>query len=281
MRSTFSDRALESLSKCSSESVEDTSTPSHRAAGFELDSAMKGQFTLSLREAQHFIRARLRCPESLLAYEHAVHTQSFLNHSTPSPAVATFAEQLIFAAQREILSWLQQTVHVPVRDAVGASRVIFSHDTSDQETAILELRRAPSSLLWQVDDAFSRLAIHCVARTFECPSFSRNVTAPSGDTIRTTCILHPNPLTRGTQTRRAMVRRPMHRRNSSTSTTASTGSVASSAAHAHVPAPITVGLLQHAVASIETPPSTEYELTDSADDLDDDGSAVIASDSDW
>ena len=40
---------------------------------------MKGQFTLSLREAQHFIRARLRCPESLLAYEHAVHTLSLIH----------------------------------------------------------------------------------------------------------------------------------------------------------------------------------------------------------
>ena len=38
-------------------------------------------------------------------------------------------------------------------------------------------------------------------------------------------------------------------------------------------------MLQHAVAGIDTPPSTEYELTDSTGEMTDDDSVVFASES--
>lgn len=276
VHSTFSDSTLETLSKAYG-CVEDASMPAQKASLFELDSAIKGQFTLSLRDAQDFLRARLGCAESMQAYMHALETQALLDYTAPLPCGSTFAESLIFAVEREILQWLRQTVHVPTHDSLTSGRKIFVYNVDDRDRTVVELRRAPASLLWQVDDAFSRLAVHCVARTFQCPSFSRDVLSPNGDMSRMTWILHPNPLLRSVPTRRLTMRRPLHRRNSSASTTASAASVMTAGNEG--PGPLTLGMLQHAVAGIDTPPSTEYELTDSTGEMTDDDSVVFASES--
>ena len=272
--STFSGSTLDTLSKACG-CVEDASMPAQKASLFELDSAIKGQFTLSLRDAHDFLRARLGCAESMQAYMHAIETQALLDYTAPLPCGTTFAESLIFAVEREILQWLRQTVHVPTHDSLTSGRKIFVDNVDDRDCTVFELRRAPASLLWQVDDAFSRLAVHCVARTFQCPSFSRDVLSPNGDMSRMTWILHPNPLLRSVPTRRLTMRRPLHRRNSSASTTASAASVMTAGNEG--PGPLTLGMLQHAVAGIDTPPSTEYELTDSTGEMTDDDSVVFAS----
>lgn len=276
LRSTFSGSTLETLSHALG-CVEDASMPAQKATHFELESAMKGQFTLSLRDAQDFLRSRLGCAESMHAYMHALETQALLDYAAPLPCGTTFAESLIFAVEREILHWLRQTVHVPSHDSSSSARKIFVRNVDDRDCTVIELRRAPASLVWQVDDAFSRLAVHCVARTFQCPSFSRDIPSPSGELSRTTWILHPNPLLRCVPARRYTIRRPHHRRNSSASTTASATSVVNTGYEG--PGPITLGMLQHAVAGIDTPPSTEYELTDSTGDMTDDDSVVFASES--
>lgn len=278
VRSTFSSSTIETLHEHLIGGVENAATPTQNAACFDLDSAIKGQFTLSLRDAQQVLRSRLGCAHLYETYMHIMETQALSDCTVPSLNVSTFGQVLIFTVQREILDWLRQTVHVPSHDSLGMVREILVRDTDGKDDSITELRRTPTSLLWQVNDTFSRLAVHCVARTFNCPSFSRDMPTPTGEMSRATWILHPNPLLRGTQTRRGIVRRPFHRRNSSASTAESVSSSVS-VVQDQALGRITIGLLQHATTGIETPPTTESELTDSVDDAEDDDSVFFASES--
>lgn len=228
---------------------------------------MKGQFTLSLRDAQHFLRLRVGDDENVT---HALMERLSMNDSISTvattyniPPCATFAELLIRTAQREILAWLDQTVHVS-GSMEDTPRILLPHTSDEGHAAVLELRRTPALLVWHAEDAFARLAIHCVARTFECPSFSRSVPARNGEGIeRHTWILHPNPLLRGMRSRRAIVQRPRHRRSSSASTVSSNASYSTPIAATG----LTAGLLQHTISGLETPPSTDVDYTDSNDEL--------------
>ncbi|WFD07637.1 hypothetical protein MVES1_003006 [Malassezia vespertilionis] len=67
VRSTFAvkhstldhNKALEELAQTSYSLAPDFASPKHNSAAFEVDSAIQGQFSISLRDAHHFLRARL------------------------------------------------------------------------------------------------------------------------------------------------------------------------------------------------------------------------------
>lgn len=250
--------------------VPDFASPHHDSASFEVASAMQGQFTISLRDAQQFLRAREASSTTVDEVAGGMVELSFAMSARPvvprNPT--TFMEQLIITVQREILQWLGQTVHLAELASQGEVRPVMKRPSPSvrNEVAILELRRTSALLVWHVDDAYNRLAVHCVARTLDCPSFSRPVLSrdsvtPTGD--RHTWILHPNPLLRGKRARRAVARRPVHVRSDSVSTAASTDY--SSIGPHPVALPLAAGILQ-SVAGLETPPVTEYDYTDSAEE---------------
>jgi len=260
-------------------SLMDACTLMHDSPAFEIESAMKGQFTMSLRDAHGFLRARLGHTELMQAYLDALKTMTF-------PAVSAtrqclFLERLIFTVQKEIGHWLRRTEYVHMDEEGCSSRVILAHPSGREEGALIELKQTPTLLIWRSEDACSRLAIHCVARTLNCPSFSRTIPAsgtdPLSGTKRTTWILHPNPLLRARTTQRTVVRRNRHRRNSSASTNSS---VTSTAVPFRSTMPLAMGLLQQGSIGLETPPSTDYELTDSTDEFVDSDLAGSASELD-
>ncbi|WFD29745.1 hypothetical protein MSPP1_000756 [Malassezia sp. CBS 17886] len=174
-----------------------------------------------------------------------------------------FSEQLVANARAEIAAWLSQAVHMAA-PSVSPPRPLI-HDQGDTAPPLVEIRRTPTMLVWRVDDASHRFAVHCVARTLHCPSFSRTERedgAPAN--VRHTWILHPNPLLRGIRSRRAMSR-PRHRRTSSASTMAS---AASSAATNAAPTALAAGLLQGVAGVLATPPGTESEFSEDTDAYD-------------
>lgn len=269
VRSTFevqNDGKSTRLEKITESYVPDFASPQHDSAAFEVSSAMSGQFTISLRDAQQFLRARQSTQNSVECMTRAMDAVSLSAPSTLGVPTnpATFIEQLIATAEREISTWLQQTVHLQNGEGGGSRREILTRPSSSvrDSTAILELRRTPSLLVWHIDDAYNRLAVHCVARVLDCPSFSRAVLSGErapGSVDRHTWILHPNPLVRGKRARRAIAQRPVHNRTSSTSTA---GSVTSSAVGPDPDAlPLTAGILQHSFGGLNTPPVTDYEYT--------------------
>lgn len=245
----------------------DACNPVYDSPAFEIESALKGQFTMSLRDAHGFLRARLGHAELVQAYMDALNSMTF--PAVPAARQCLFLERLIFMAQREIGQWLHRTEYVHMDEEMCASRVIVAHPSGREEGALVELKQTPTLLIWRAEDASARLAIHCVARTLNCPSFSRSAPAsgpnPAEGTERTTWILHPNPLLRARTTQGAVVRRNRHRRNSSASTSSS---VSSSAVMVRSTMPLAMGLLQQqGSVCLETPPSTDYELTDSTDEF--------------
>ena len=283
VRSTFAGPNLETLSMVTGNKgdvVADVLLPGHDVATFEMTSALQGQFTLSLRDAQQYLRLRLGRAYSSEVFSDMFEAMSISQDaSAPTKAPLTFVEQLIGTAQREIQAWLRQMVHIQTGNSGVLPRVLLSHADGTGKDAIVELRRSPTCLVWRVDDGYARMAVHCVARTLDCPSFSRTESLSSTENARLTWIMHPNPLLRGTRAQRAWTQRPRHRRSSSASTTASmASSVASSTAYTRPPRPLTAGLLQQGVAGLDTPPSTDLELTDSNDEFND---SDLASEVEW
>lgn len=280
VRSTFTEHTAVVLNDLylNRASAMDACTPVYDSPAFDIDSAMKGQFTMSLRDAHGFLRARLGHAELMQAYMDAVKTMTF--PAVPAARPSLFLERLIFTAQHEMGLWLHRTEYVHMDDEMCGNRVMLAHPNGREESALMELRQTPTLLIWRVDDASARLAIHCVARTLNCPSFSRTTPVSGGltdATERTTWILHPNPLLRARTTQRAAVRRSRHRRNSSASTASS---VSTSAVMVRSTMPLAMGLLQHGSVGMETPPSTDYELTDSVDEFVDSDLAGSASELD-
>lgn len=251
--------------------------PMYESPAFDMNSAMKGQFAMSLRDAHQFLRARLGSTDAMNAYMEALNTKKF--PAEPATKHCLFLENLIFTAQREIGNWLHRTEYVHTSEEMFASRELLAHPSGRVEGALVELKQTPTLLVWRVENASARLAIHCVARTLNCPSFSRSTPASGPDRVdeteRTTWILHPNPLLRARTTQRAAVRRNRHRRNSS----ASTSSSVSSAVMVRTTMPLAMGLLQHGSVGLETPPSTDHELSDWTDEFADSGLAGSASES--
>ena len=236
----------------------DYASPQHAAPGFDRTSAMQGQFSMSFGGAQRFLRTRLQTSSAQPLRTANAETPS---NAAPKP---TLIERLIRIAGREVDAWLQQTVHLPDTQAYETPRVLVAHP--DGTPLLVELRRSPTALVWKVDDAYDRLAVHCVARVLECPSFSRTV--PAGGmragwhAERHTWVLNPNPLLRSQPRRR---RRMQHRRGSSSSSTSA--SIASSTGPP-LPGqnpPLAAGILQQCIAGLDTPPSTEVEESDGAD----------------
>lgn len=242
----------------------DFASPQHASAAFEVNSAMKGQFSMSLKDAQQFLRARQSKPDAFDGMAHAMDVMSLDQTMASIPAnPLTFIEKLIYTAEREIASWLHQTVHLHGEHGSTCREVLTRPASSVRNTvAILEVRRTPALLVWHVDDAYNRLAVHCVARVLNCPSFSRPVNTSSVlGSERHTWILHPNPLVRGQRSRGAVVRRSRvgHTRTSSTSTV---GSTTSSAVGLDAdPSPLTAGILQHSFDGVQSPPVTDIEYT--------------------
>lgn len=229
-------------------SAPDYTSPQSSTPCFDRESAISGQFNMSLSDARQFLRTRSRQSD----FASAVGRISF-DTSAMSPM-----EKLIATASSELDSWIHQTVHL--RTATDP-RVLVAHG----ETGLVELRRSPTALVWATGDAYSRMAVHCVARTRECPSYSRTITSDSGPPQRHTWILHPNPLVRGSRRRTAP--RPMHRRGDST------GTVSSAASSTQVPGerlPIAAGILDADATGINTPPDTEVELSDTTTDIETD-----------
>ncbi|KAI3627509.1 hypothetical protein CBS14141_001510 [Malassezia furfur] len=270
VRSTFvtqRDANVGRLESIAESRVPDFASPQHASATFEVDSALKGQFSMSLKDAQQFLRARRSTTNWADGVAQAMYTMSLSDpvHRIP-PAPATFIEQLIETAEREISTWLQQTVHRQDGNAPVAPREILARPASSvrNSTAILEVRRTPALLVWHIDDAYNRLAVHCVARVLNCPSFSRPVLSgdrATGGQERHTWILHCNPLVRGRRTRASatQLHRPRHARTDSTSTVGSTTS--SAIAVDTDPSPLTAGILQHAFDGVQSPPVTDFEYT--------------------
>ena len=270
VRSTFAmqrDASVGRLESIAESHVPDFASPQHASATFEVDSALKGQFSMSLKDAQQFLRARRSTADSVDGMAQAMYNMSLsdpVNRQPPAPA--TFIEQLIETAEREISSWLQQTVHRQDGSAPASPREVLSRPASSvrNSTAILEVRRTPALLVWHIDDAYNRLAVHCVARVLNCPSFSRPVLSGDramGGQERHTWILHSNPLVRGRRTRAAAARLhgPRHSRTDLTSTV---GSTTSSAIAVDVdPSPLTAGILRQAFDGVQSPPVTDFEYT--------------------
>ncbi|WFC94063.1 Chitin synthase, class 7 [Malassezia brasiliensis] len=120
VRSTFAiqqrDAGVGRLESIAESHVPDFASPHHASATFEVDSALKGQFSMSLKDAQQFLRARRSTIDSVDGVAQTMYTMSLsdpVNHIPPAPA--TFIEQLIETAEREISAWLQQT-SPPVTD---------------------------------------------------------------------------------------------------------------------------------------------------------------------
>lgn len=229
-------------------SVPDYTSPMHSAPCFDRDSAICGQFNMSLADARQFLRTRTRGSN----YATAVGRVS-LDTAPLSPM-----EKLIAVASSELDAWINQTVHL--RHTV-APRTLVAHG----ENGLVELRRTPNALVWGTGDGYSRMAVHCIARVRDCPSYSRTVTTESGPPQRHTWILHPNPLMRGSRRRTAP--RPMHRRGSSS------GTLDSAASSNVAPAgrmPLAAGILDMSEVRIHTPPETEVELSDAVTDVETD-----------
>lgn len=261
-------------------SAVDQTAPSHGPSHFERESALKGQFSMGLNEAQQFLRTRLKCtPTHSLraALDALMSTDTQL-----SPAMAP-VERLICIAGREVVEWLETTVHVKNNAALSGPRIIIAHQDSpdaDEKAVVVEARRSPSLLIWKVDDAYNRLAVHCIARVLQCPSFSRTCMVGSPQTgwstERHTYIMHPNPLRRVSLRRTPYARHRRHRRTSSASTTSSTASTQPT----RTPGPLASGLAHHSATLIYTPPVTETEATESPDDHDRAFSTDYSTDSD-
>ncbi|WFD36774.1 hypothetical protein MCUN1_003661 [Malassezia cuniculi] len=230
------------------ESAPDHASPQYSAPCFDRESAICGQFNMSLADARQFLRTRSQNSD----FASAVGRMSL--NSTPLSPI----EKLIATASSELDSWINQTVHFGTS---VAQRVLVS----DGENGLVEIRRSPTALVWATGNAYSRLAIHCVARTRECPSYSRTITSDTGPPQRHTWILHPNPLMRGSRRRTAV--RPTHRRGDSSGTISST---ASSAVVLDTRLPIAAGLLEADGFGIHTPPDTEVELSDVATEFETD-----------
>lgn len=253
--------------------------PTPDVGSFERRSALQGQFTLSQREAMQFLRYRLGSSSSSSALAMrmskkldllSLDDETELSVRSRALPPETFMERLVDMTQREIRQWLRQTVHVPGANETEAPRELLVGTI--EHASVVEVKRTPTALVWRIEEAFARMAVHSVARLLDCPSFSRTVPVrdPATDSeslARMTWILHPNPLLRGTRVQRSYVRRVRHRRTDSASSVSSnTSSVASSTAFARAPRPIAAGLLQHAPRGLVTPPTSDFDSESSDSD---------------
>ncbi|WFD42183.1 hypothetical protein MPSI1_000822 [Malassezia psittaci] len=256
-----------SLDTISESNVPDFGSPNNSSAAFEVNSALRGQFSISLKDAQQFLLNRQSKKDSIDTLTQAF-DKSILADPPPSVPTGsmTFIELLIATARREISDWLQKTVHLQHNKSSITPRQILLRPSSSVQNhvAIVEVQRTSAYLVWHIDDAYNRLAVHCVARVLNCPSFSRPVLSharPVGGAERHTWILHPNPLVRGKRSRTNVLRtsRTRHTRTDSTSTVDST---TSSMIGTNVdPSPLTAGILHGGFDGIQSPPTTDFEYT--------------------
>ncbi|WFD02500.1 hypothetical protein MOBT1_001183 [Malassezia obtusa] len=101
---------------------------------------MKGQFSMSLKDAQQFLRARQSKPDAFDGMAHAMDVMSLDQTMASIPAnPLTFIEKLIYTAEREIASWLHQTVHLHGEHGSTCREVLTRPASSVRNTvAILE-----------------------------------------------------------------------------------------------------------------------------------------------
>ncbi|PWZ02419.1 hypothetical protein BCV70DRAFT_186580 [Testicularia cyperi] len=187
-------------------------------------------------------------------------------------------ERFIWLVDREIRHWSRDEIHlmpsaeskeqnrkkgkVLLDDTFGIAIPVDTQRTTKEQTKdtimveldsirpgreggqIVEFQRTPNALVWLVHDPFLRLVVHCLARVYGCPSFSKDDVARPG--LRFTWILNKNPLSRrGRRGRRASV---------SSSTMSVTAAESARNAEAAIP-----GRLRALAGALETPPTTDFD----------------------
>ncbi|KAN0061797.1 hypothetical protein ACQY0O_005790 [Thecaphora frezii] len=195
---------------------------------YDASSASSGQFKMSLKDARKVLSDRIN-----------VDRERF---STQGDGPV---ERTVWKAEEEIKAWLEETVFLgPDAKQPRTGRILVDHDyrivaqdeddqanTSERDNGaaqIVEVQRTPNALVWSIPDPFLRLAVHCLARIYGCPSFSKDAgsissTSAAAGQNRQTWILNPNPMARGSRRRgrRAAGSAEDRRRSGSVSTVAS------------------------------------------------------------
>lgn len=204
------------------------------------------------------------------------------------------AQRLVLIAERELRDWLNVSVYVPsennddsIHQNVSSVRGIVSSEfedlTSNSEDSnqsinnqeipqLAEISRYPHSIIWILPDPFLRLAVHCLARTLGCPSFSKDPPRRKSsdkdqkssssplDSIRQTFILNPNPLAREPKNsnRRGRDRTSRRTRSTSIDSQISTASITTNDEGTDGRPPLT-STIRNAMnlGSLVTPPTTD------------------------
>lgn len=282
IKSTFPTHA--SASKANHQLLTNLPAPSHSRVGSswpETDpvSSNHGHFGKSLKDARKVLKKL---------------DVANISDTKTANQTAGDLERFVWTVDRQIRLWSMEEVHVlPDAQAKQQNRkrgliLLNSHfcppenkggnvdsghvhlDSVQRKATddgqLIEFQRTPNALVWLVGDPFLRLVVHCLARVYGCPSFSKDDLSRPG--LRFTWILNKNPLARRQGGRR-------NRRASVSSSVMSSSEIASAAVtNISTAGNVDVRLLVNARLgglrqnALETPPTTDFDSqTESEVDL--------------
>ncbi|UZJ53566.1 hypothetical protein CBS101457_002886 [Exobasidium rhododendri] len=140
----------------------------------DASSSAAGRFTMTYADAHYFLahRVGIRPGQESLEEQPGV-LQAFTKR-----------------AEAELQAWLHQDIFLApdAQLAVPDALVDLNSHDDQRDLRIIQVSKNPHNLVWEIPDAFLRLAVHCLARVLHCPTFSKD-----GANGRQTWILNPKP----------------------------------------------------------------------------------------